>query len=553
MANNNGTILNRTPAQQKEAGQFDEIGTSGLDATNGYVFQAYHTELQWPQVYPLYKRIWRNDAEVSGIVRPNYVTFARSQRITVTPPQDPSDDDLRLAEYTEQMFDELEGGQGNFIETVQRSAFFGWVWFNVAWGLRNGNDFDGWQSQYTDGLPTVRKLAHRDHSSFVRWLMDDGTGKLHGLIQNDPPNTEVTIPIDRSLHLTFGDPTSPEGLSPLEAVWRLERMKYNLEMIYGIGAQHTAGHLDITSEKAISDKDKPIVKAAARAIMSPQEGNVAAWPPDVKGSIMDSAFSAADSLHSMIRMLSLQKLQVYSMEHVAMASTSGQGSFAARSDASESAVAFYNGFMDGQLSQVNAQLGKQVFENEQIMSAFPGVTAKPTIGITPVEKTIPLTELSAFVTQLAPIVPMGDDDLIAIRKKSGFLSESLPDLDKDETGAVSSGTPQATVTGISTIIDKVRSGDMTEVVAVETMIFIGLPRSVAEKLVAEALTQAPINNDEPTPASDDADMSVQSWWQLRSDIYADRKLPQDTLIDMLDNATTDSELDNIRVEMSKHG
>lgn len=55
----------------------------------------------------------------------------------------------------------------------------------------------------------------------------------------------IILPLDNSLHITFGDANNPEVLSPLEAVWRLERLKYGYEVVMGIGSEHSAGRLKI--------------------------------------------------------------------------------------------------------------------------------------------------------------------------------------------------------------------------------------------------------------------------------------------------------------------
>jgi hypothetical protein len=54
---------------------YREYGTPGLEAHYGFIQQAYHTDLTWPTVQPLYSRLRRSDPEVS-IVRNLFVTLA---------------------------------------------------------------------------------------------------------------------------------------------------------------------------------------------------------------------------------------------------------------------------------------------------------------------------------------------------------------------------------------------------------------------------------------------------------------------------------------------
>ena len=50
------------------SGKFAEIGSSGLEAWSGFIREAYHADLQWPKVQPLFSRIRRSDPELT-IVR----------------------------------------------------------------------------------------------------------------------------------------------------------------------------------------------------------------------------------------------------------------------------------------------------------------------------------------------------------------------------------------------------------------------------------------------------------------------------------------------------
>ena len=116
---------------------------------------------------------------------------------------------------------------------------------------------DPWRSNYNYGLIGTRRLAYRSHSSFKQWDMDDETGRVHGMIQQDFPNPDVPIPLDRAVLVTFGDPNNPEGVALLETIWRLERLKYGLEVIQGIGYEHAAGFLNVNTEQQLSLQISP--------------------------------------------------------------------------------------------------------------------------------------------------------------------------------------------------------------------------------------------------------------------------------------------------------
>lgn len=408
--------------------KWTEIGTAGLKTYSGYVQEAYHAELHWPSVQPLYSRMRRSDPEIS-VVRNVFQALARSVKLEWQLPDDASEDDKRAQEFGEQVLNDMEGGADGFLSTlISQVPFMGFGWWEVVLGVRSQSwrSPDEWKSEYNDGLIGVRRLAWRDPSSFYKWDMDDKTGKVRGFVQQDYPNPVVTIPLERSLHVAFGDTQNPEGLSPLEAVWRLERIKYGLEIVQGIGFEHAAGHLSVMVNKELTPADKADIKSAARNIMTAQEGNYAAWPKDVVGEIKDVPFSAAPSILEAIKYFGILKLMVYNMQWAALSSVTGTGSFAAMTDSSQMFITVFNAMMEGLISQVDAQLGKRLFKLND--SAFPGMTTRPKLICTPIEKQVSLTDLSAFMDSIQ-WMDLSEDDLKAIRMKSGILTENVPDGD----------------------------------------------------------------------------------------------------------------------------
>jgi hypothetical protein len=405
-----------------------ESGTSGLKQFSGFVQEAYNRALYWPSVQPLYSRLRRSDPEIS-IVRNIFTSMARGVDIVWELPDNASDDDKKAQEFAEQVTRDMEGGASQFIDTiVSQVPFFGWGWWEVLPGVRQPDwkspDGDDWRSEYNDGRIGIRRMAWRDTSSFYGWDIDN-KGRLFGLKQHDWPNPPTTIPLEKSLHLTIGDAHNPEGLSPLEAVWRLERIKYGLEVVQGIGFEHSAGYLNITTDKTLTPADKADVKAAAKAIMTAMEGNYAAFPAGVVGEVKDTAFSAAPSILEAIRYFGLMKLMVFNMQWVAMATIARTGAFSAVQDSSSMFLTTYNAMLDGFAQQIDNQIGKRLFTWNA--GAFPGMTKRPTFKFSAVGKEIDLDQLGRFV-QAMGFDNLGEDDWIAIRKRSGFLPETLPEL-----------------------------------------------------------------------------------------------------------------------------
>jgi hypothetical protein len=413
---------------------FDEVGSSGLNIWNGFVYQAYNADLYWPDVYELYNRLRRSDPEIV-IVRQIFGTIASGIRIEPDLPEKPSDDDKRFQEFYSQALDDVEGGIDRWRDTfVAYVPFMGWAWWEAVPAVRKRDwippDDDPWRSQYDDGLIAFRRFAFRDHSSFDSWMLNENNGRLAGMWQSAAPNPRVPLPIENSIHVNFGDVENPEGLTPLEAVWRLERIKYGLEIVQGIGFEHAAGHLSVTkTEKGeLTDGDKTNIKAAARAILTAQEGNYAAWPFGFTGQVIDVPFSAAPAILVAIQHYSMLKLALYNMQWVAMSTLSSTGSYAALKDSTALWLVAFNTMVANGVAQLDNQIGPRLLEYNR--GKFPGVTRRPKLKISKVEKLIDLAELGQFMQAIKQVIPLGDDDYLEFRRRTGFMPEVLPQTEQ---------------------------------------------------------------------------------------------------------------------------
>lgn len=415
-----------------------EIGSTGLQQWSGIIAEAYNTALQWPGVATDYNRLWRSDPEVAVGRNVLQAFSSKASASFVLPERDdpPTDDDKRACEFGNQALEDIQGGFTSWLSSCMvRVPFYGWGWWEAPAGVRSQEwkapDGDDWRSSYNDGLVGFRKLAFRHYKSFYSWEWDEANRRLLGMNQLDvynPTGGVVLIPKERSLHVIFGDRENPEGLATLEAMWRLERLKYGLEVIFGIGAEHTAGFLSVTSEKEeLNEKDHAAIRRAAKAIMAAQEGNYAAWPKGITGDLVDVPFAAGNVILDAIRYYSILKLALLNMQWMAMGTLSSFGSYSSSNDASNFFISLFNAMVAGVIKQADEQIGKRLFEFPTNKAAFPGMTRRPELKSTPVQKDIPLAEMGQFLQSVSAIMSLGDDDLIAIRRKSEFLPEQLPE------------------------------------------------------------------------------------------------------------------------------
>jgi hypothetical protein len=237
------------------------------------------------------------------------------------------------------------------------------------------------------------------------------------------------LPSNRAAHIRFGDEDNPEGIAVLEAVHRLERYQNGLEIVLGIGMEHTAGHLSVTFDEGYQgsgadESDENKISTAARNIMSAQESSYAVWPPFIKGEIMDSPFAAAEALLNAIRYFGHRKLQLINMQWVAMSTTSGTGSYASMQDSSAMSVITLNAMMEGFVEQLNKSYVDWLFRINK--DSFPDLTQKPKLVATKARKDVSPDEIGKFLEVYGGMFPLGEQDLIQIRKQSGVLLETLP-------------------------------------------------------------------------------------------------------------------------------
>ncbi len=414
---------------------WNEAGSSGLKEAWGFISEAYNAALYFPEAVTPYSKMRRSTPEIVSI-RAAFTSWSRNINPQVNLPEKATDDDKKYQEFVLSVLNDVEGGFSKLIDTmVNHVPFMGWGWWEAVPGLRDPNwtppGDDDWKSEADDNLIGIRRFAWRDPATFNGWDMDEKTKRMKGLKQQDYPHEPVTLPLNKSLHVTFGDSNNPEGLSPLEAVWRLERLKYGYEVVMGIGAEHAAGHLKIkkTESGDASGTDKTAMATAAKNLLTAQQGNFGYFPYGIDGEVIDVPFGAGTFLLETVKYYSTMIYLVYMMQFVALNTMTSTGAQASQVDSTDMAVFTFNAMMDGFASQFDAQIGKRLYDwNVKQLNAFPGVEKRPKITFSHIDKTIALSEMGSFLTQIDGLLNLGDDDIKSIRKRTGgLLSENEPD------------------------------------------------------------------------------------------------------------------------------
>jgi hypothetical protein len=100
--------------------------------------------------------------------------------------------------------------------------------------------------------------------------------------------------------------------------------------------------------------------------------------------------------------------------------------------------------MDGFAQQYDDQIGRRLYEWNK--SSFPGLTKRPKIKFNHVENNIALDTLGGFLSSMKDILPLGEEDLKAIRKRSGFLPENNPEEPITGPGSQATQPPEVPLT-----------------------------------------------------------------------------------------------------------
>lgn len=414
----------------EERGLFNELGQVGYEVLGGGLELAYTRELRWPDVEPIYSRLWRSDPE-TVLVRAFLSAAASGVRLSWVSPKNPNAADMEALAFAESLDADIPGGIAGWLrECMERVTFFGWGFWETPLCLRKknwappggGKQGRGWASRYDDGLIGIRRIAWRDYSSFDGWEFDEESGDATGFRQVVAGKDAQTIPLDRGVHVTWGDSTNPEGLPMLEALYRLEAYKRRLEMVMGIGFERSAGYVKFTVKEKPNETDKAFIRQAARSLLSAQEGN---YLTDIEGrftaAVIDSPFGAAPNIMEAIRYYGILKLALFGMQFVAMSSLSGAGSYAALNDASSMAILLANTTKDALVAQFNDQVVTRLFSIPTNAKRFGGMQSPPQLVATDLAKTTNLPELAAFVQAIGAILPLYPEDIAAIRERSGLL------------------------------------------------------------------------------------------------------------------------------------
>lgn len=396
-----------------------ERGTEGINEFAGHISAPYLDKLRWPGVYTIYDEMRRRDPTLRAILLAIRL-MARRASWTVEAAGE-TQADKEAAEFLRSCLGDMSHTVEDFLDDVLTMLPFGWASFEIVYKRR------------PDGLIGWQKFAFRRQSTLSRWQFD-GNGGMIGWWQSAAPTySEVFLPIEKLLHFVAErDGSNPEGLSLFESAYEPWHFVTNLQIINGIGWQRTfVGLPHFHFNEKPDDTDKAVVAEAGQGLRQGSRSYIST-PPAVDFNLLSAQNSGAAALLDTIRMFRVMMTQIVLADFIWLG-TGNSGSWSLGSDKSQLFLMAVNGYLD-RISAVWNRFGVSRLFEAQPPGAFAGMTGLPRLHHTEVSK-YKLSELGAFIAQIANHIPLHESDAGWIRDQAGMGLPSGEVLARSEQGA----------------------------------------------------------------------------------------------------------------------
>ena len=227
------------------AGEFDEIGVSGVNIQSGHVYEEFLVDLQGEKGRRKYREMSENDAVIGAILNAIEMTI-RSANWNIKASED--DPEEKGKEFLESVLDDMSFTWEDTISEILTMLPYGWQYSEMVAKRRMGPDQKdpSKRSKHNDGLIGIRKIAPRSQQTLDRWETDEDGG-VRGMWQQ-PPNggASVFIPIERSLLFrTVTANGNPEGRSILRKAYTSYHKLTNIQAIEAIAIERELAGLPV--------------------------------------------------------------------------------------------------------------------------------------------------------------------------------------------------------------------------------------------------------------------------------------------------------------------
>lgn len=361
-----------------------EQGQSGLQHTNGFVFEEFLPKLRGMQGAMFFREMQENDPLCWAICFAMEM-LVRQVEWTVQP-VDQSPAALEAQEFVEgALFDDMTHTFADFMSEVMSMAAHGFSTFEIVYKVRDGEKKVGLRvdrtrsSQYTDRKIGIARLAPRSQLTIWRWDIDSA-GEILGFWQvldgqvdtkGEVKTGMAYIPMEKALLFrTTTKRNNPEGRSVLRGCVVPYLRKKLVEDAEGRAAMRAAGvaTLKVPGEIMRPDADEAeqaaftAYKAMGRALAADRQG-FAILPSDrdEKGNALYEFVYTAIANQTTVDMTNIVERMDKRMLSSALADfillgQQSTGSFALSSDKTEMFSMALGGFLTHIRDELNRRL-----------------------------------------------------------------------------------------------------------------------------------------------------------------------------------------------------
>lgn len=259
-----------------------ELGTTGLKRTSGFIYDEFLTRLQGIQGIKTYREMSDNDPVIGAVF------YAIEKVITrlewrVDPYRDSTSDgepetlDDETAQFIESCLNDMSDSWDSTLSQILSMCIYGWSFHEIVYKQRIGPDHKdpSKRSKFTDGKIGWRKWAIRGQETLYLWTFDEDGG-IQGMQQVDPytGHGRIDIPIEKALLFrTTAAKNNPEGRSLLRNAYRPWWFKRRIEEIEAIGIERDLAGLPIAYVppeylSSTASNDQQVVLAAIKQIVT---------------------------------------------------------------------------------------------------------------------------------------------------------------------------------------------------------------------------------------------------------------------------------------------
>lgn len=232
---------------------FQELGSSGLQRTSGFVIDDFIPALRGTQGMRVWREMSDNDPIVGAMLYAIHrLILAIDWKVV---PYTEDDDtpvkkkDKQNAEFVKTCMEDMSETWSAMVSQVLSFLPYGFAYCEIVYKKRKGPDQTNgkFKSKFKDGKIGWRKIALRGQETLWDWEFDD-EGSVRGMRQMDPsvPKGVVLIPIEKALLFRIANErNNPEGRSILRNAYRPWFFKKTIEEIEAVGVERDLAGLPV--------------------------------------------------------------------------------------------------------------------------------------------------------------------------------------------------------------------------------------------------------------------------------------------------------------------